>query len=165
MEYKYFIKYGAKVRWTWRDYNFYAAICKGYGPIPYEEKEEIVTIVGTPRDNNFKQFISLETWFDDEEVEVKIRKENGVETYAPLNELSVYATMEDLSFDDLKSLRKQISLGSIYLADYDNCFGVDRKEVSDYADGFGNEINWNDDLDTPENFALYCRGELQLDAA
>lgn len=161
MEYKYFIKYGAKVRWTWRDYNFYAAICKGYGPVPYEEKEEIVTIVGTPRDNNFKQFISLETWFDDEEVEVKIRRENGSETYASLNELSVYAEIVDLSFDELKSLREQISVGSIYLADYDNSFGVDRNVVCSICDGY---LEWLDEMfgeeladenDTPENFAHY----------
>ena len=161
MEYKYFIKYGAKVRWTWRDYNYYAAICKGYGPIPYEEKEEIVTIVGTPRDNNFKQFVSLETWFDDEEVEVKIRRENGSETYAPLNELSVYAEIGDLSFEELKTLRSEISVGSCYLADYDNSFGVDRNVVSSICDGylewlyecFGEELA--DENDTPENFAKY----------
>ena len=161
MEYKYFIKYGAKVRWTWRDYNFYAAICKGYGPIPYEEKEEIVTIVGTPRDNNFKQFVSLETWFDDEEVEVKIRRENGSETYAPLNELSVYAEIGDLTFEELKTLRSEISVGSCYLADYDNSFGVDRNVVSSICDGylewldecFGEELA--DENDTPENFAHY----------
>lgn len=161
MEYKYFIKYGAKVRWTWRDYNYYAAICKGYGPIPYEEKEEIVTIVGTPRDNNFKQFVSLETWFDDEEVEIKIRRENGSETYAPLNELSVYAEIGDLSFDELKTLRSEISVGSCYLADYDNSFGVDRDILCSICDGylewldecFGEELA--DENDTPENFAHY----------
>jgi len=165
MIYEDFIKYGNKVRRTYRDYNFYAAVCRGYGSIPYEEKEEIVTIAGTPRDKDSKRFISLLNWFDEEETEIKVRDKDGDEYYVTLDELSVYAEIEDLSFDDLVSLRKQISLGSIYLADYDNCFGVDRNVVCNYAEGFGEEIGWKDELDTPENFALYCRGELCIDAA
>ena len=140
MEYKYFIEFGAKVRRTWRVYNYYVAICKGYGPIPYEEKEEIVEICGTPRDINTKRFVSLEGYVFDDEIEILVRDEKGEKYYATLEELSVYATMEDLSFEDLKSLREQISLGSCYLADYENSFGVDRNEVCSYADGFGEEI-------------------------
>ena len=67
MEYKYFIEFGAKVRRTWRVYNYYVAVCKGYGPIPYEEKEEIVEICGTPRDIDTKRFVSLEGYVFEED--------------------------------------------------------------------------------------------------
>ena len=164
MEYKYFIEFGAKVRRTWKDYCYYRlnAAKTGYH---YDIREEIVEICGTPRDIDTKRFVSLEGYVFDDEIEILVRDEKGEKYYATLEELSVYATMEDLSFEDLKSLREQISLGSCYLADYENSFGVDRNEVCSYADGFGEEIGWNDDLDTPENFALYCQGDLIIDAA
>lgn len=42
--------------------------------------------------------------------------------------------------DDLKELRNDIALGSIYLSDYDNRFGIDRKFIYDFFDGFGEFI-------------------------
>jgi hypothetical protein len=165
MDYVDFIHYGNKVRWTYKQYNFYRAICIGYGSIPYEEKTEIVTVIGSPRNADNYRFISLNEWFDDEEVEIKVRNEKGNEFYVTLYELSVYQTIADLSFDDLKTLREEISLGSLFLDDYENSFGVDTNEVCNYADGFGQEIDWNDELDTPENFALYCRGDFCVEVA
>ena len=162
MEYKYFIKIGAKVRRTWRDYDYYSACCKGYGPIPYEEKEEIVTICGKPRDYETKRFVSLDTnYFYADENEILIQNEKGYRFYVMMEELSVYAELSDLSHEDFKSLYNQISIGSIYLADYDNSFGVDRNEVCNLADGyleflhnaFGED---SDEYDTAEEFACYA---------
>lgn len=162
MEHWTFIKKGAKVRRTWRDYNYYAAICKGYGPIPYEEKEEIVTILGRPRDYETKQFVSMDslTFYPDEN-EILIQNEKGHKFYVMMDELSIYAELSDLSFEDFKSLYEQISIGSIYLADYENTFGIDKNEVCALADGyleylynaFGKE---SEKYDTPEEFAYYA---------
>ena len=155
MEYQYFIKYGNAVRYTWRDYNYYAAICVGYGPIPYKEHSKIVTICGSPRDAETKRFVSLSGYFDDELTEILVKDEKGNKFYATLDQLSLYNEIEDLSFDELKSLREQISLGSIYLADYENTFGVDRDSVCEHADEYGKFIEWDEKKDTPENFAYF----------
>lgn len=160
MEYKYFIEFGAKVRRTWKDYCYYRlnAAKTGYH---YDIREEIVEICGTPRDIDTKRFVSLEGYVFDDEIEILVRNEKGEKYYATLEELSVYAEIEDLTFEELKTLRSEISVGSIYLADYENSFGVDRDTLCSISDGylewlyecFGEELA--DENDTPENFAHY----------
>lgn len=36
----------------------------------------------------------------------------------------------------LKQLRKEICLGSLFIADYENSFGIDPNEVCEFFDGF-----------------------------
>lgn len=43
---------------------------------------------------------------------------------------------EDLNIDELWSLRKQITLGSIYIADYNNDFNFDEQCVAYFFDGY-----------------------------
>lgn len=71
----------------------------------------------------------------------------------------------ELSFDELKGLREQICVGSCFLSDYKNSFGIDEDEVSDYSDGYIDYLQEEasekgieelDDLDTPDAFAEYC---------
>lgn len=42
----------------------------------------------------------------------------------------------ELTEEEINDLLDEILFGSVYLADYDNSFGVKPEEVSDYADGF-----------------------------
>lgn len=69
-------------------------------------------------------------------------------------------TIYDLSYDELTDLRKQICLGSLYLSDYKNGYGIDCEEASYYADEYENYLrekygnNWHE-KDSPEEFADY----------
>ena len=77
------------------------------------------------------------------------------------DECEIERDISELSFDELCELRKEIYLGSLYLSDYENSFGIDVNVASDYAEGFicslqdeyGEE--W-EKYDTPENFAEFC---------
>lgn len=44
--------------------------------------------------------------------------------------------LDELSEKEVAKLEKEIVFGSYYLADYENSFGVNPKEVSVYADGY-----------------------------
>lgn len=48
-----------------------------------------------------------------------------------------------LTRDELWSLRQEIPIGSLYLADYENSFGIDKHEVSAFFDGY---IDFLDEL-------------------
>lgn len=166
MNYEDYIKYGKKVRRTWREYDFYAATAKGYGSIPYDTKQEIVTICGTMRERETKRFASvrnLNSYFTyAEDYEILVTNEKGVKFYANIEELSPYAEISDLTFDELKELRKQICVGSIYLSDYANSFGVDTEYLSslceDYLSYLCDEYGEDgaDAHDTSEEFALFA---------
>ena len=159
---KHFIKYGATVRCTLRTPNFYAAICKGYGPIPYDEEEKVATVIGSPRDIYTKKFVSLWGNIYEDETEVLVRDEKGREFYVSLKDIEPYAEIGDLTFDELKELRKQICVGSIYLSDYANSFGVDTDYLSSLCEGYWNYLcgkygeDGADAHDTPEEFARYA---------
>ena len=72
--------------------------------------------------------------FDEEYVPIKdgdvktvldaVRKE--------LNDIHLF----ELSEEDVNKLRSQIVMGSLFVADYNNTFGVNPREVCDYADGY-----------------------------
>lgn len=69
----------------------------------------------------------------------------------------------DLDFSELKKLRGEISIGSIYISDYKNSFGVLPEylleECDSYIEAIENELCEDDkewyDYDTPELFASY----------
>ena len=42
----------------------------------------------------------------------------------------------ELSEEQVNKLRKQIVMGSLFLSDYANTFGINSKEVCDFADGY-----------------------------
>lgn len=43
---------------------------------------------------------------------------------------------EDFTTEDLRQLRNEIVLNSIYVSDYENSFGISAKSVSDFFDGY-----------------------------
>lgn len=43
---------------------------------------------------------------------------------------------EDLTSEELWALRKEIILNSIFVADYENSFGFNSRDVSDFFDGY-----------------------------
>lgn len=61
----------------------------------------------------------------------------------------------DLDEEQLKSLRGQIYLGSCFLSDYQNSFGVDEYEVSKYSESYEDYISDGELEDTPQEFADY----------
>ena len=75
--------------------------------------------------------------------------------------VDVIRHIPELSRRELQELRKQISIGSIYLSDYYNTLGVPREEASNYAEGYLDYLrkeygeDW-ESHDTPEMFDYYC---------
>ena len=45
-------------------------------------------------------------------------------------------SMRDLSLRQVRKLRKQIVLNSLFVDDYENSYGIDPRAVQDYFDGF-----------------------------
>lgn len=64
----------------------------------------------------------------------------------------------DLDEEQLKKLRSEISVGSIYLSDYNNSFEIAPNEVYNYSEGYLEEVDEYYGNDTPEHFAEYCMG-------
>ena len=95
-------------------------------------------------------------WYDEVELE------NG-ESVSLCN-LEPFRHISDLSFEELKLLRGEVYVGSIYVSHYRNSFGVPCKEVFDYCDGFVEDTvceypdyeKQEEILSNPEEFANYC---------
>lgn len=74
--------------------------------------------------------------------------------------------LSDLDEEELKKLRTEICVGSLYLSDYKNQFNVDEKEVCDISDAYDYYLCTDEDgkplpesewkKDTPEEFAYFC---------
>jgi hypothetical protein len=63
--------------------------------------------------------------------------------------------ISDLSEDELKTLRGQVSIGSMYTSDYNNSFFIDEDEVMDVCEHYDDWLEEEQCDDTPENFAHY----------
>ena len=74
---------------------------------------------------------------DVEEVYNAIRKE--------LNEIH----LQELTEEEVEKLQKQIVMGSLYVSDYENTFGVSPNEVCSYADAY------LEAKDNPEEYGEY----------
>ena len=71
--------------------------------------------------------------------------------------------LPDLSYEDLMELYGQIGVGSIFIADYRNSFGIDPHLLSAYGDGFWEDLEekYGKDAEahnTAEEFADYVYG-------
>lgn len=62
----------------------------------------------------------------------------------------------DLDEEQLKKLRSEISINSIFYSDFNNSFEIDCHEVSNYADGYLEHLRECEYEDTPQEFAEYC---------
>lgn len=74
---------------------------------------------------------------DVEEVYNAVRKE--------LNEIH----LQELTEKEVEELQEQIVMGSLYVSDYENTFGVNPNEVCNYADGY------LEAKDNPEEYGEY----------
>ena len=74
---------------------------------------------------------------DVEEVYNAVRKE--------LNEIH----LQELTEKEVEKLQEQIVMGSLYVSDYENTFGVNPNEVCNYADGY------LEAKDNPEEYGEY----------
>ena len=59
----------------------------------------------------------------------------------------------ELSYEDWLAVRKEISLGSIFISSYRNSYGVDDKELCDMCEMYLAEVD--DSEISPESFARY----------
>ena len=59
----------------------------------------------------------------------------------------------ELSYEDWLAVRKEISLGSIFIGSYDNSFGVDPNMLCDMCERYLSEVD--DSEISPESFARY----------
>lgn len=147
------IRRGSKVRYVKTHYNIWGN--------PTGTTDEVVNIVDNPRDLETGRYCSPRDWH----ASVKVRNEQGKIYEVDCDDLEVYNTIWDLTHDELKELRGQVVLGSCYTGDYANKFGIDPKQVLDFCEGYGGEIGWDEDADTPEAFADYCEGVERYDEA
>ena len=67
---------------------------------------------------------------------VTIPNEDVEEAYNAVRKELNEIHLEELTKEDVERLEKQIVMGSVYVADYENTFGVNPNEVSNYADGY-----------------------------
>lgn len=84
-----------------------------------------------------------------------IDDEEKAELDALRNEKEIH--VRDLSEDDLKKLRGEIYIGSIYLSDYENSFYIDENEVYNYSQSYEEWLDNEDVEDSPEMFSYFIR--------
>lgn len=97
----------------------------------------------------------------DEDNDYYVIETDGKLKVVNADEVDVIRHIPELSRRELQELRKQISVGSIYLSDYYNTLGVPKEEASSYAEGYLDYLqeefgeDW-ESHDTPEMFDYYC---------
>ena len=84
-----------------------------------------------------------------------VYEDNTTET-VDYRELQQIRHVWQLSTAELMQLRKQIRVGSLYLADYKNTLGLTKVEASNISDNFEAWLYEENAQDTPETFAEYC---------
>lgn len=84
----------------------------------------------------------------DEEL-VKISDNDVEDIYNAVRKELKEVRLYQLSREEVEGLCRQIVMGSLYVADYENTFGVDEREVLDYADGY------LEAKENPEEFGEY----------
>lgn len=73
------------------------------------------------------------------------------------DEIDSCKTLDNLSKDELKELRSDITIGSYFTVDYNNRFGLDPTDILGLSDGYTEYIDEANLEDTPENFAAYVQ--------
>lgn len=96
---------------------------------------------------------------EDENIEEKrfvvLKTDDGF-MVVPFEDVEEVHTIDELTYEQLVQLRGQICVGSVYLADYKNTFGVTMDEVCSVADSYDVYLGEDADVkDTPEEFASY----------
>lgn len=74
-----------------------------------------------------------------------------------LTDIDVAHNIYDLTDEQLKELRGEVRIGSMYYSDYNNSFFLDRSELSDYCDSYEEWLEEEGIEDSPEEFSYYMR--------
>lgn len=80
-----------------------------------------------------------------------------VDSIRALNEIDVPIDIHELSDEQLKKLRGEIRIGSLYYSDYNNSFFIDRSELSSYCEAYDEWLEEESIEDSPEEFSYYMR--------
>ena len=115
--------------------------------------------IPTPNDENITENPQWFEWI------VRDEKDHTNYWYCDYDDLEEIRQISDLNAEELKKLRNQICIGSIYISDYNNTLNVPANEVSDVSDCYvdylfdlaGDDADYNDayKFDNPETFAEY----------
>lgn len=97
----------------------------------------------------------------DEDDEYRVIEIDGETKVVSADETDEIRSIFDLDKSELEKLRLEFCLGSCYLSDYNNSFGIPNKELSDYADWYWEYLvetygeEKADEHDNQEEFAEY----------
>lgn len=90
-----------------------------------------------------------------------IVRSNGTDDWADISDLYPCFDLSELSEEQFEQIRKDICIGSLYLSDYANTYGVDENTLCSICDSYigwlaetYGEENW-EQHDTPKEFAEY----------
>lgn len=74
-----------------------------------------------------------------------------------LTEIDTPKDIRELTDKQLKELRGKVRIDSIYLADFNNPFFIDRSELSSYCEAYEEWLEEEGIEDSPEEFSYYIR--------
>ena len=74
-----------------------------------------------------------------------------------LTDIDVAHNIYDLTDEQLKELRGEVSIGSMYYSDYNNSFFLDRSELIGYCESYEEWLEEKGIEDSPEEFSYYMR--------
>ena len=74
-----------------------------------------------------------------------------------LTDIDVAHNIYDLNDEQLKELRGEIRIGSMYYSDYNNSFFLDRSELIGYCESYEEWLEEKGIEDSPEEFSYYMR--------
>ena len=74
-----------------------------------------------------------------------------------LTDIDVAHNIYDLNDEQLKELRGEVRIGSMYYSDYNNSFFLDRIELSGYCESYEEWLDEKGIEDSPDEFSYYMR--------
>ena len=74
-----------------------------------------------------------------------------------LSDIDISHDVRELTDEQLKELRGMVCIGSIFLADFNNPFFIDRSELIDYCESYDEWLEEKGIEDSPEEFSYYMR--------
>ena len=74
-----------------------------------------------------------------------------------LTDMDVAHNIYDLTDEQLKELRGEVRIGSMYYSDYNNSFFLDRSELIGYCESYEEWLEEKGIEDSPEEFSYYMR--------
>ena len=74
-----------------------------------------------------------------------------------LSDIDISHYVRELTDEQLKELRGEICIGSMYYSDYNNSFFIDRSELIGYCESYEEWLEEKGIEDSPEEFSYYMR--------